>query len=139
MRCTDMEDVLKILLILGFVIFGVVKKARKEAKNDAPTNEWDTPTPQSENPMPEAWGSGEIQVETVSEAPQPAAKPKAENIFPPRHRHKAPVQEGARTTRVASPVLNENPDSSPSPDVDIHSVEEVRRGIIWSEILKRKY
>ena len=137
MRCTDMEDVLKILLILGFVIFGVVKKARKEAKN-TPTDEWDTPTPQPENPMPEAWGSGEIQVETIPKAPQPTAKPKAENIFPPR-RHKAPVQEGARTTRAASPVLNENPDSSPSPDVDIHSIEEVRRGIIWAEILNRKY
>ena len=133
----DMDDVLKILLILGFIIFGVVKKARKEAKN-TPTDEWDTPTPQPENPMPEAWGSGEIQVETVPKASQPAAKPKAENIFPPR-RHKAPVQESARTTRAASPVLNENPDSSPSPDVDIHSIEEVRRGIIWAEILNRKY
>ena len=133
-----MEDVLKILLILGFIIFGVVKKARKEAKNNAPWDESDMPAPQPENPLPEAWGSGEIQVETGYETPRPEARPKATDAFPPRRR-KASVQEGARTTRPASPILNESPASPPSPDVDIHSLEEVRRGIIWSEILKRKY
>ena len=147
-----MEDVLKILLILGFIIFGVVKKARKEAKDNAPWDESDMPAPQpenplpeawgsgeiQENPLPEAWGSGEIQVETVPETPRPEARPKATDAFPPRRR-KASVQEGARTTRPASPILNESPAPPPSPDVDIHSLEEVRRGIIWSEILKRKY
>lgn len=133
-----MEDVLKILLILGFIIFGVVKKARKEAKDNAPWDESDMPAPQPENPLPEAWGSGEIQVETVPETPRPEARPKATDAFPPRRR-KASVQEGARTTQPASPILNESPAPPPSPDVDIHSLEEVRRGIIWSEILKRKY
>ena len=124
-----MEDVLKILLILGFIIFGVVKKARKEAKDNAPWDESDMPAPQPER---------EIQVETVPETPRPEARPKATDAFPPRRR-KASVQEGARTTRPASPILNESPAPPPSPDVDIHSLEEVRRGIIWSEILKRKY
>ena len=137
-----MDDVLKILLILGFIIFGVVKKAQKKAQN-APADEWGTPTPQPGNPMPEAWGSGEIYAEPIHESPHPEEKPDRGNTIPPFFNQKPP-EEGLRTTRITKPMPDERKQPSltqedETEDIDIRSMEEVRRGIIWSEILNRKY
>ncbi len=41
-------------------------------------------------------------------------------------------------TTNSSPPLQESTDDD-APEFDIHSTEEVRRAVIWSEILNRKY
>lgn len=56
----------------------------------------------------------------------------------------ARTQKSSRNTppkKVVSPTppTSEESAEDSNPELDIHSAEEVRRAIIWSEILKRKY
>lgn len=121
-----MDDVLKILLVIGFLLFGFARKAKKEAK---------------EAPLPENWGDetygGYIPEGPDSTTEKEAQKP-TEVITPP----KATVTEGLRTTSTPPPPpakAHAEPEKPETADIDIHSIEDVRRGVIWSEILRRKY
>ena len=122
-----MEDVLQILFIVGILIFGFIKQARKSAQKDReqPIEGEDIPLPHEDNPLPEA-------------STFPPMPPQPETIQPPRPTTvpfpKRTVPDSART--ALKPTA---PPADDSTEMDIHSLEDVRRGIIWSEILQRKY
>ncbi len=107
-----MEDVLKYLLVVGIILYGMRRKARKEVPKSSPQRAEDR------HEVPAA----------VTESPL------AESVSPPR----------THTARPAPPERGK-PSAGPAPasgdgsDFDARSLEEVRKGIIWSEILHRKY
>jgi hypothetical protein len=115
----------QILIIIGIVVFAVVKqlaglnkKGKKQQrppvtlpKDNEEWEEWDY-TP----PAP--------SYEVVK---QPLPSPKT----------KKPKQTKKPEAPAPQPPIKEEPENAP--EFDICSTEEVRRAIIWSEILNRKY
>lgn len=137
-----MEDILKFLLIAGILIIGFVKQAKKEAKNtSAPSrDDNDMPRPHKTHPLPESWEGIPIPPPLQTDntqAEKQAHKQKAKPFIPKNYqtqqtmRHKQSVAQTPQTNRA------ETQDTSPA--IDIQSAEEIRKGIIWSEILQRKY
>ncbi len=137
-----MEDILKFLLIAGILIIGFVKQAKKEAKNtSAPSrDDNDMPRPHKTHPLPESWEGIPIPPPLQTDntqAEKQAHKQKAKPFIPKNYqtqqtmRHKQSVAQTPQTNRT------ETQDTSSA--IDIQSAEEIRKGIIWSEILQRKY
>ena len=134
-----MEDVLKFLLIAAVIVIGIVRQLKKEANKNAdkaPT----MPTPEAENPLPENWGGGTYGgyiPEGPQQEPPIQVKKKKTTSAPKPFLSSTP----SSTTQSISPpvsVLQESEESEES-EFTIHSAEEARRAIIWSEILQRKY
>ena len=110
-----MEDIIKFLAIAGIIAFGVYRQFAKDKAKNA----------ENENPMP---------------LPEYEQTPK-------KQKQKPLPQEGVRTTFnsrlhsssdiAAAPLIEEEEDSDS--EFSIHSAEEAKRAIIWSEILQRKY
>ena len=106
-----MEDVFKFLLVAAVIVIGLVKQFKKEANKNADKSP-DIPMPDVDNPLPEYWG-GDTYGGFIPEGPKPAEKPK-------------PASRPQESDEVTS-------------EYGIHSAEEARKAIIWSEILQRKY
>lgn len=120
-----MGDILQVLIILGFIGFAVV---RQVLKTNAQNSENQTPPvyipDEQEDYYPEM---------TFDSPPPPPASmtvqqfkaTQKDTLHAPKPREvlKSHLQESETTTQ----------------EFDIHSAEEVRKGIIWSEILNRKY
>lgn len=138
-----MEDILKFLLVAGVIIIGFVRQARKEARHAASpsTDENDMPFPHEARPLPENWEG--IPIPPPAPQPKPTQpkgnkRKQAPQPFIPKGRadndlHRSTHPDGRKQTE--HPTEPENT----AADIDIRSAEEVRRGIIWAEILKRKY
>lgn len=136
-----MEDLLKILLITGVLVFGLIKQAKRKKDTFHPSTDGNGhPMPNTDNPMPENWNWGkETQPETIpTTIPHEQKSRKVSTAWVPSA--KTGEREGVRTTHTDPPTIHQtnNADATIQPP-DIHSIEEVRKGIIWSEILKRKY
>ena len=120
-----MDDVLKILLVIGFLLFGFVRKAKKEAREEAP--------------LPENWG-GETYGGYIPEGPDSAMEREeqksSETPVPPRKAAPEGLRAASTPPPAEAPAV---PEAPPSADSGPLSIEEVRRGVIWSEILQRKY
>ncbi|MCL1616044.1 hypothetical protein M3090_06505 [Bacteroides sp. ET71] len=129
-----MEDFLKFLLVAAVVVIGIVRQSQKEAKKKAaqqpPRPQADTvppfPTPEEED----GTYGGYIPVGPASK-PEPAVRPK-------------PVTrpEGLRTTtqpKAPGTPTPGTPNNTDADDYQLRSPDDVRRAIVWSEILKRKY
>ena len=121
-----MEDILKFLLIAGILIIGFVKQAKKEAKNTSapPRDDNDMPRPHKTHPLPESWEG--IPIPPPLQTDNTQAYQTQQTV-----QHKQSVAQTPQTNRA------EIQDTSPA--IDIQSAEEIRKGIIWSEILQRKY
>ena len=130
-----MEDILKFLLVAGVLVVAFIRQAKKEArKKQAPLPPF-MPQPESPSaPLPDEpkdrTYDGYIPEGPASEPPTP-----------PRPKTK---RNPARTFAKAEPKQNIPVPPPPATedgttDYQIHSAEEARRAIIWSEILTRKY
>ena len=134
-----MDEVLKFLLIAAVIVIGIVRQLKKEAKKNAdkvPT----MPTPETGNPLPENWGGGTYGG-YIPEGPQqepPIQVKKKKTTSTPKPFLSSTTSS---TTQIASPPASslQEPDESAESEFTIHSAEEARRAIIWSEILQRKY
>lgn len=148
-----MEDVFKFLFVAGVIIFSIVKQARKEAKKNA-DNAPDMSMPDEATPLPENWGEGTyggyipegpkaeaIPVEEAPVRPKRRKKHSPKPFIPPRNIDSASHRSTSSSFQNASPPDNSSLENVPTPnaDFDIRSIEEVRKAIIWSEILQRKY
>ena len=143
-----MEDVLKFLLIAAVIVIGIVRQLKKEANKNAdkaPT----MPVPETENPLPGNWGGGTYGG-YIPEGPQqePVIKVEKKKTAPKPFLSNSYVPLGPEGTSSYNKTPSINPNISPPvPEVQenddsefaIHSAEEARRAIIWSEILQRKY
>lgn len=143
-----MEDLLKFLLVAGVIIVGFLRQARKEASNKPASP--DMPAPDTRRPLPESWEGIPIPPPQKEAEKPPHISPetvyssnsgKAEDVFiPKKFRNENPRPHPKKTNRHAAEVKpTVSGSESPTADIDIQSLEEVRRGILWSEILKRKY
>ena len=125
-----MEDVFKFLLVAAVMVIGLVKQFKKEANKNADKSP-DIPMPDVDNPLPEYWG-GDTYGGFIPEGPKPAEKPK-------------PVSKPSPSSTLPMTVSPPSPASRPqesdevTSEYGIHSAEEARKAIIWSEILQRKY
>lgn len=147
-----MDGILQFLLIAGIIVIGIVKQFKKEAKENA-DNSPAMPLPEEEidkdaMPVPQIWGKtygGHIpEGPEIETAPAPAAK-KEYQFSASKHIFGGDSTD-AHLQHVAAPPKQKTspPPSAPkTPETDseysIHSAEEARKAIIWSEILKRKY
>ena len=110
-----MGDIVQILIIICIIIFAGVKKLignDKKEKKERPG----MPIPQAYDPMEE---------EEDYDPP------------PPLESAQYPTQQNQTQKTGMPPLIQQEPDGSG--EFNIESAEEVRRGIIWSEILNRKY
>ena len=137
-----MEDILKFLLIAGILIIGFVKQAKKEAKNTSapPRDDNDMPHPHKTHPLPESWEGIPIPPPLQTDntqAKEQAHKQKVKPFIPQNYQTQQTVQHKQSVAQTPQTTRAETPDTSPA--IDIQSAEEIRKGIIWSEILQRKY
>ena len=131
-----MEEVFKFLLVAAAIGIGLVKQFKKEANKDADKSPG-TPVPDAGNPLPEYWGGdtygGFIPKGPKGAKPKPAKKPKPASGPSAKSRHtpmKTPPPPTASRLQESGEATSE---------YGIHSAEEARKAIIWSEILQRKY
>lgn len=139
----DMEDVFKFLFVIAIIAVGFIRQAKKEAKKKAA----DSPAmPRKENPLPESWNDGTYGG-YIPEGPQPEVaviSPK-KNDNRKSSKSKPTHTTGTLSDRIDSSSNYNSPPTATSQEAEeqsefeIHSVEEARRAIVWSEILKRKY
>lgn len=138
-----MEDVFKFLVIAGIIIIGFVRQAKKEAKKKADSKPF-VPMPDEARPFPENQGD-ETYGGYIPKGPQPETvvipanteKPKTSprSFIPKSTISKSSNRADTLSKQRISPpedVVQE--DEEPS-EFEIHSVEEARRAIVWSEIL----
>ena len=146
-----MEDIFKTLLVVAFLVIGVISQIQKDAKKKTKSRPAVSPKEDGaagdpyDAPLPENWGKGHSWIpEAEPEEEIPSAPVVEKKAASPRHpsapsRPFSPsgVEEvPSRRSTDASAILPPSSDEE-HPVVDIRSVEEVRRGIIWSVILKR--
>lgn len=135
-----MEDVFKFLLIIGVIVFGIARQYKKEAASKSGDGQ---PMPDADTPLPENWG-GKTYGGYIPEGPQPQTADACAEAATQTQRLTSSTRPSP-PKRTAEPFTprTESKDSRPaadtSPEYDLRSIEEVRRGIIWSEILRRKY
>lgn len=139
-----MEDILKFLLVAGVIIIGFVRQVRKEARRPSPSpseDENDMPSPNKTHPLPENWEGIPIPplVTQPKQTPAKGSKRK-QNPQPFIPKGSADNRLHRSTHPDGRPQTEHQPETETTvADIDIQSAEEVRRGIIWAEILKRKY
>ena len=127
----NMEDVFKFLLVAAVIVIGLVKQFKKEANKNADKSP-DIPMPDVDNPLPEYWG-GDTYGGFIPEGPKPAEKPK------PVSKPSAKSKHTSIKASPPSPASRPQESDEVTSEYGIHSAEEARKAIIWSEILQRKY
>lgn len=118
-----MEDILQFLVIAGVIAFGIFRQFNKEKPQK--------PEKRSPIPVPEYEYEPEFEETVLFEEPQKQVAVSPKLSLP---------QEGVRSTytRAAQPKTNKEAKINKN-EFSIQSAEEVRRAIVWSEILQRKY
>lgn len=163
---SNMEDLLKFLMIAGVIavgIFNEVKKnnkAKEKAKQKRPAPAMPPPVELAPDatPIPETWGRPKPMDEFLK--PIPVEPTPERNRYKPasatqqkQKKKQKKKEDGSVAAAIANslaqdernmpqgtPYNNSSQDSSEKKgDFEIRSVEEARRAIIWGEILQRKY
>ncbi|NDV57649.1 hypothetical protein [Bacteroides sp. 519] len=116
-----MDGILNILLVLGFIGFAVFKQVLK------PDDSSEKKTPPVPFDMDEVFPEV-TPVPPLAKSPPTIKRTKAAEF---------PKKTVDKTREVINSPLQE--DEAVNSDIDTQSIEEIRKGIIWSEILNRKY
>ena len=135
-----MEDVFKFLLVIGVIVFGIVRQYKKEAASKSGDG---LPVPDADTPLPENWGGGTYGG-YIPEGPRPqtadaCAEATTQTQSLTSSTPPSPPKRVAEPSTRPSRPKDTPPATDTPPEYDLRSIEEVRRGIIWSEILRRKY
>ncbi|WP_348768186.1 hypothetical protein [uncultured Bacteroides sp.] len=126
-----MEDVFKFLLVAAVIATGLIRQFKKETNKNADKSPG-IPMPDVDNPLPENWGGGTYGG-FIPEGLKPTNKPKT--VSKPSAKSKYTSIKASPPSPASHP---QEPDEATS-EYGIHSAEEARKAIIWSEILQRKY
>lgn len=136
-----MEDILKFLLVAGILIIGFVRQAKKESPNTIPSKDDDNmPFPHKNHPLPENWEDIPIpspQQTDNTQTEKHVHKQKAKPFIPQNYQTQQTALHSQPAVQTPQNSRSESEDTSTT--IDILSTEEIRKGIIWSEILQRKY
>lgn len=159
-----MEDLFQFLVIAGIIavgIFNQVKKnneTKKQARERRPASAMPPPVELAPDatPIPETWGRPKPMddfLNPIPVEPTPERNPyKPASATRPKQKPKKKKEDGSVAAALANsraqdernmpqgtPYYNSQDDSEDKGEFEIRSVEEVRRAIIWGEILQRKY
>lgn len=138
-----MEDVFKFLLVAAVIAIGLVRQFKKEAKKNA-ANKPVAPMPNTgmdDNSFPPYTSGRGTYGGYIPEGPQMMEQP-GKKMGTTAMKPGIPKTRTSLYTPVQpqdSPLVFESPESDERSEYGIHSAEEARRAIIWSEILQRKY
>jgi hypothetical protein len=117
-----MEDFWGILIVIGVILYKTVTSVKKVKREIAEMPDED---------------SGEVIVPIDEEQAAPVVVRVSQPKRKKEHRQKhQPVVAETVNVKTPEPPLQEQKEESTAMETDI---EDVRRGIIWSEILNRKY
>lgn len=123
-----MEELYKYLVILAVVIVPILKQLRKNSQQEQDEEREVPPTtypPLNEQPI---------------EGDKEKTNPVQTSITtPPPFQNKRPKRSSQPAEAAENKTVHTDKESEPADDYGIHSVEEARKAIIWSEILQRKY
>lgn len=124
----SMENFVEILVIIVVVTFAVVKQISKSSKEEK--KKYHETDPSWENEEME-----DMEYERTTPAPFLSYE---HDLYhsPSKATEQSPRKKQTKKTKTPPPVLEEPVENK---EFNIQSTEEVRRGIIWSEILNRKY
>ncbi|WP_418698894.1 hypothetical protein [Bacteroides sp.] len=144
-----MEDIFKFLLVAAVIVIGIAKQFKKETKkNDGKKPAM--PRPAANSPLPEQWGGetygGYIPQGPGAEVTLPVEKEKTvaqykasrAKDYGPATATSSTINSTSSRQKGSSPPSGLQESEEPS-EFSIHSAEEARQAIIWSEILQRKY
>ncbi len=124
-----MDEWIEILLFIAFVVGGIILDKRQN-KSDSADADGDTVMPDTAMPntvMPE-----EVMPHTTPQEVQPVAAVRRQ---PVRTVHKA-ADNTRRTVPVQPTMVAAEEEQS---EFALDDADDVRRAIVWSEILRRKY
>lgn len=132
-----MEDLFKFLIIAVVIIVSIAKQFTKEPEK-TPRKKPLAPAGEAEEGMPVP------PVAPIPVSGNASSVPSAPTSMPPtasslRPRRKAGVSPMVTPTVSTPSSSRAAADADASSEYGIHSAEEARRAIIWSEILQRKY
>lgn len=142
-----MDDIVKFLLVAAVIVFSIIRQANKN-KSETREKPQRMPIPDEIDddavPVPEAWGNPSLPWENSPQTPPPPPEPIHQTNTTQQSK---PVQPSGISSKKKNyqPILSPvEEDSQPQPSADdtdftIHSAEEARKAIVWSEILNRKY
>ncbi|WP_274972603.1 hypothetical protein [Bacteroides fluxus] len=137
-----MEDVFKFLLVAAVMVIGLVRQFKKEARKDTEGKPFMLPgTNMDDDTCPPYPEQEDTYGGYIPEGPRTTEQP-AEGIFarPAKSNPKKSATSSYTPVQTnPSPPIAETPESNGTSEYSIHSAEEARRAIIWSEILQRKY
>ena len=133
-----MEELFKFLLVVAFIVIGIVTQLRKEAGKNTGKDSGKAldgmPMPDSDHPLPEPW-RGDTYGGFIPEGPKPTEKlrktSKPKKAAKPSTYSKHPSAKPSPTSQALCP---QEADEAAS-EYGIHSAEEARKAIVWSEIL----
>jgi hypothetical protein len=125
------------LYIIGIIIFGLffsLNPKKKNRKMDSDTPEGSRSSfPTGQDMLPEAWKT--IVTDQKNQKPRPVKKviptKKAETPFLDTK------EEGISTTSLSD--THHLKEKEEEENYSFQNIDDVRKGIVWSEILKRKY
>lgn len=137
-----MEDMLQFLFIVALIAIGIVKQVRTEAKKKAKQ------VPQ--HPLPEAWDApSSYPHDAADEATHQPASPRTRPAEPapflqqpapkPFIPQPAPQNTSRPQPKVQPPTADVPAQTESNFRPELNNLEDIRKGIIWSEILNRKY
>lgn len=127
-----MEGVFQVLIVIGIIVFAIVRQADEAAEKRKKRARTNTPKPYrpettvdyGDKPVPAPFLSYDYEQNMLSSP--------STNML----QAESSIKNTAQNIAVSSPIT-ELQDTEQ--EFDIHSTEDVRRGIIWTEILNRKY
>jgi len=131
------EEIIKFLIIMGVIAFAIYRqaaKARKAAQEaDKQTPAYD-PDIYKETDEEEDWMKTFYPEPTPGSTAVPASTP-GKKVKDTSRRSTAQMRQKSSGNTIQQQL----PEASDEKDYGIHSAEDARKAIIWSEILNRKY
>ncbi|MCI1683766.1 MAG: hypothetical protein LKI39_14620 [Bacteroides sp.] len=139
-----MDGIVQFLIIAGVIVIGIVKHLKKEADKSVEKKpdilaKRETSAQKVFIPNYEKKYGGYIPEDTIFEPKATVAsknKSKQEKNKTSSSYHNTTVSPPKNTSSSES-IASQAPEATP--DFNFHSIEEIRKAVIWSEILQRKY
>jgi hypothetical protein len=128
---TASVDYIYIIVLLVFALLGGLTGQNKKKKSDTSSDKPVIPT--NHSPLPEAWKDLLPHEQSISKPVKQVSKKKV-NVEKPFLDTK---EEGQQSVVILEE--NKNKEDQSENEYAFKDIDDVRKGIIWSEILHRKY
>lgn len=129
-------ELIQILVVIGIIFALAIRQISKyKSETDTGGTTYNPETGMEGHQLPEAWQQLETFGKDVLHKPTQAPSPTAQTRNG-RKKISSQSHSGIVTTSESADVTDS---SSSEQDFTINSPEELRRAIVWSEIINRKY